>query len=320
MLTRDSHAYVGTRIRHDGRQEVAANASSHDKNFGTMLHAVNRRAMKLLGLEGDPNEYPRHICSHDGDSSTASEQVHLDPKQPSFHGIPLRPKQPRPAPQQPPPRLKQLCPAPKQHPSQRTYPVIPSRQMKYPKSPLELYHDAFNDVSLDTGTKYDFKQSDLDATGGLARRLFPDDSYENQGPSREKWFVNKKGPQIITPRRATLDITRHNDLDRIPSESEEKAVERLSKAIDKGRKGCWGPDLIIKAFCDLDTVFFKGRLRGHVCVRWLPNWEKQSYITWGNTYDLGEGKSVIRLNAETILVQYPDPFERMFGTMLHSMW
>lgn len=127
MLTRESHAYVGTRIRHDGRREVAVNASSHDENFGTMLHAVNRRAMKLLGLEGDPNEYPRHIFSHDGDSSTASEQVHLYPKQPSFHELPLRPKQPRPAPQRPAPRLKQPGPAPKQHSSQRHYPGIPSR-------------------------------------------------------------------------------------------------------------------------------------------------------------------------------------------------
>lgn len=320
MLTRDSHAYVGTRIRHDGRREVAVNAASHDENFGTMLHAVNRRAMKLLGLEGDPTEYPRHIFSHDGDSSTASEQVHLYPKQPSFHELPLRPKQPRPAPQRLAPRLKQPGPAPKQHSSQRHYPGISSRQMTSPKSPLKLYHDAFNDVFLDTGTKYDCKQSDLDATGGLARQLFLNDSYEDQGPSREKWFVNKKRPQIITPRQATLDLTRHNDLNRKPCGTEEKAIKRLSKALDEGRKGCWGPDLIIKTFCDLDNVFFKGRLRGHVCVRWLPNWEKQSYITWGNAYDLGEGKSVIRLNAETILLQYPDPFERMFGTMLHNMW
>ena len=306
MLTHDSHAYIGTRIRHDGRQEVAADASSHDKNFGTMLHAVNRRAMKLLGLEGDPTEYPRHIYSHDGDPSTASEQIHLDPKQPPSHEFPFRPMQPRPA--------------PKQHSSQRPFPQIPGKQMASPKSPQELYHDAFKDVFLDLGTKYECKQSDLDATGGLARQLFPDDSYDDRGPSRKKWFVNKKRPQIITPRRATLDISRHNDLDRIPSESEKQAMERLSKAIDEGHKGCWGPDLIIKVFCDLDTVFFKGRLRGHVCVRWLRNWERELYITWGNAFDLGEGKSVIKLNADTILLQYPAPFERMFGTMLHNRW
>ena len=33
---------------------------SHDKNFGTMMLAVNARAFDMLGLKGDPTRYPCH--------------------------------------------------------------------------------------------------------------------------------------------------------------------------------------------------------------------------------------------------------------------
>lgn len=33
----------------------------------------------------------------------------------------------------------------------------------------------------------------------------------------------------------------------------------------------YGPDIIVKAFADLDLVFFDGRLRGNVCVQWATD-------------------------------------------------
>ena len=106
---------------------------------------------------------------------------------------------------------------------------------------------------------------------------------------------------------------------RKPGNLEMSAIERISRAIAAGHDGVWGPDLIIKAFCDLDTIFFCGRLRGHVCVRWLRDWSKDGSTKWGTTALLGEGKCAIKMNADTILLKDRHPFTKMFATMLHEM-
>lgn len=280
-MNHDSHAYLEVRAPEFGPTGFRVGIpDGHGKNFGTMIHAVNRRAWELLGFKGDPVVYPRHEYAYDDD----------------------------------------LRPAPKQPPPNKPSPSNPSRPLAPPKSRTELHDNAFKDVSLDSGTEYPCTQSDLDATGGLARRKYPQDDHRDRSACRSEWFSKANHGPFISPRQACLDIVKHNDLRRKPGNLERDAIERLSEAIADGRQGSWGPDLIIKAFCDLDIVFFVGRLRGHVCVRWLPDWSARGSTTLGTTVFLGEGKCAIRMNADTILRHHPRPFERMFATMLHEMW
>ena len=277
----DSHAYERVRALELGPTGWSmGKADGHGRNFGTMIHAVNGRAWDLLGLKGDSKSYPRHDYAHDDNRH----------------------------------------PAPKQHPPHKPPPRDPSRTAAPPKSRQQLRDSAFRDACLDSGADYTCTQSDLDATGGSARQEYPKDDHGDRNACRRKWFTKPNHGPFIGPRQACWDIFKHNDLRRSPGKLETEAIERLSKAIAAGRRGSWAADLIIKAFCDLDTVFFRGRLRGHVCVRWLPNWSAPGCTTWGTTVFLGEGKCAIRLNADTILLDHQRPFERMFATALHEMW
>lgn len=258
-----------------------------------MIGAVNRRAKELLGFEGDPVLYIRHDYADDDDHRPA-------PKQPPTP-TPTPPTSTPPAPTPPPPNESGPTPA---------------RDLRQ-----ERRDDAFRDVSLDSGTAYNCTQSDLDATGGLARQDYPGDARRDRDASHEKWFPYPNNGPFTSHRRACLEIFRHNDLRRQPKAPEREAIERLTNAMRAGsRHDVWGPDLIIKAFCDLDVVFFRGRLRGHVCVRWLPDWSKEGDADLGCTVFVGEGKCAIKLNADTILPDQLDPFVLMFATLLHEMW
>ena len=253
---------------------------------------MNSRAWNLLGIEGDRTPYPRHEYAYYGHSTPA-------------------PKHAKPA---------QKAPFHETHPPASSFfPENSSRLPAQHKSRQELYDDAFKDVTLGSGTKYTCTQSDLDATGGLARREYPKEEGRNLKPSRKRWFSQKNQGPFVAARQACLEIFEHNDLRRKLGNLEMSAIERISRAIAAGHDGIWGPDLIIKAFCDLDTIFFRGRLRGHVCVRWLRDWSPEGFTTLGTTVRLGEGKCAIKMNADTILLENPHPFTRMFATMLHEM-
>ena len=56
---------------------------------------------------------------------------------------------------------------------------------------------------------------------------------------------------------AAYQLVRHNRFRKKHSNEEHDAIERLRECFTIED---WGPDLVIKAFRDLDTVFFKGRL------------------------------------------------------------
>lgn len=56
---------------------------------------------------------------------------------------------------------------------------------------------------------------------------------------------------------AAYQLVRHNRPMREPSPEEHDAIKRLRECVTVED---WEPDLVIKAFRDLDTVFFKGRL------------------------------------------------------------
>ena len=246
-----------------------------------MMHAVKRRAWKLLGLQSDNEPYPRHDYTYNEVPGPTSKQP------PLYYDWP---------------------------PEEASRPATSAQFRK------KLYREASKDVSLNSGCDYPCKQSDLDATGGLARQYFLKDKIEERGLSRKEWFAHKNHGPFISARQAALDVFEHNTSRRKIRRVEQEAIARLSLAIAAGRAGSWGPDLIIKAFCDLDIVFFGGRLRGHVCVRWLPDWGLPGRTVLGTAVYIGKGKSAIKMNADAILMSHQEPFERMFATMLHEMW
>ena len=94
--------------------------------------------------------------------------------------------------------------------------------------------------------------------------------------------------------------------------------------LDNGRYDWRGPDLAIKAFCDLDTVFFRGRLKGHVCVSWADTKEfPPGKARFGQTVCLGQGKALIQLNVHFIFIGWNCRDGRlliqMHATVLHEM-
>ena len=253
-----------------------------------MIYAVNRRAKDLLGFEGDSMLYLRHDYVLDEDDNL------------------------RPAPEQRPPHTV---------PSRSSPPRDSNRPAASRKSRRVRYNEACRDVTLDSGTDYACSQNDLDATGGLARQAFPADARADRSASHKAWFPQPNRGPFTNPKQACLEIFQHNSLRRKPGELEQEAIDRLFKAIRTAdRDDIWGPDLIIKAFCDLDVVFFSGRLRGHCCVRWLREWTNPEDMLLGSTVHLGGGKVAIRLNADRILLDHPEPLFCMFATTLHEMW
>lgn len=102
------------------------------------------------------------------------------------------------------------------------------------------------------------------------------------------------------------------------------AVARLRAGL---RIHDWRPDLVIKAFNDLDIVFFGGKLRGHTTIRWYRAswWIQQLRSPQGHhhllarTKYLHPRKAAIQLNAWNILLNIPNTKEAMFTVTLHEM-
>ena len=175
-------------------------------------------------------------------------------------------------------------------------------------SPTELRALALRPVQLNRGTPYP-------CSGSQLRDTITHDSH----PRRSSDYVSAD--------EASREILNHNALGRNLSRGECDAISRLESIVLTCMSGriSWTPDLIIKAFCDIDRVFFLGLLRGHVHVEWKP----ASYFTnaasnrirFAITTPLGGGKARIRLNAHAILgsVGFP-PFKEMWRIMLHEMW
>lgn len=123
---------------------------------------------------------------------------------------------------------------------------------------------------------------------------------------------------------STHRLVRHNRLEKEPSSKEEDAIKRLRKGL-KVKK--WGPDLIIKAFQDLDTLFFRGVLVGNCLVRWRDpegcrRVSARSKCTWyGLTHPAGsraDKQVAITLSAEHILLECSDPYGQMWKVMIVS--
>lgn len=191
----------------------------------------------------------------------------------------------------------------------------------------ELYEEASWDVSPDTGTDYPCTKSDLDACGGKFRGSFMRASSGNPDLARMRatFFPGPNTGSKVSIRQAALDIFQHNALRRTPSAKEVEAIDRLCIMIDNAFHGFWGPDVAIKCFCDLDTVFFRGKLRGHVCITWAgPKEIKRDF--YGSTLTLGHGygKALIQLSAHDIFLEpgpwHEEPLTQTLITILHEMW
>ena len=189
-----------------------------------------------------------------------------------------------------------------------------------PRKPREFYDEAFCDTSPNTGTKYPCTQRDLDACGGNSRGI----SDKRSGAElRALWFPKPNRRRLVSVKQAARDIHDYNQPDRMPSREEHQAIGRLLAMLDDACHGSWGPDLAIKALCDLDTVFFRGKLRGHVCITWQgPEAFRHSRVLAQTLY-LDRGKVLIKLNAQTIIFHYDGGegmiFTEMLATVLHEM-
>ena len=146
---------------------------------------------------------------------------------------------------------------------------------------------AFQPVQRNRGTPYPCSESEL--RDALAC---------NPRPRRNSSYVSAH--------LASHEIWAHNDLGKNLRLKEYDAIRRLESVILDVMLGNidWGPDIIIKAFCDLDRVFFKGRLRSHVYVEWksassCPAPRRRS-VTYGRCQPLRGGKARIRLNADAV--------------------
>lgn len=185
----------------------------------------------------------------------------------------------------------------------------PSNIKEGQKVSQHMYKQAFEPVNAKSGTHYLCSQSDI--------------TFHHC----EKFPHPNKGP-FVSAIEATSEIVRHNKETRKVPPLELAAIDRLIDAILDAEDNGYGPDIIIKAFVDLDLVFFDGRLRGNVCVQWASDEYFQKWQVapgaWGFTVrpQRGEmGQCRVYLNAKTILLDpsTDSPFKTMFGTLLHEM-
>ena len=179
----------------------------------------------------------------------------------------------------------------------------------------QLFHQALQPFSTKTGTPYPCTQTDIDF-------------------HRQNIFLSTNPGPFIPVREATKEIMWQNDPQRTLPPDEKAAIKRLLHAATAAQDGLiLGPDLAIKAFRDLDTVFFGGRLHHHATVTWTPDLGSSSTgdssshtrQIWGIClHHQRRAHSRIQLNARMIFKEAwtkrtPKPFESMIGTLLHEM-
>ena len=140
------------------------------------------------------------------------------------------------------------------------------------------------------------------------------------------WFSQPNSRALVSVKTAAREIFDHNNPERrkrIPSGKEQEAIHRLLTMLENACRESWGPDLAIKVFCDLDTVFFRGKLRGHVCITWADLGEFPDRNVFGHTIFLGRGKAVIQLNAQFMFFDWGRTdgqlLNQTLATVLHEM-
>lgn len=151
-------------------------------------------------------------------------------------------------------------------------------------------------VDVNRGTPYPCTQADLDSCARLASR---------------------NNAQYITPNLATNELVRWLDHD--PDAVAVAALHRLRKGL---KIIPWNPDIIIKAFRDLDAAFFKCTLIGNTELAWVGKTARLLRFgfmsCWGTTIKIGHARCRIELNAYKILLE-TNPYQQMWRTLLHEM-
>ncbi len=187
------------------------------------------------------------------------------------------------------------------------------------RNPEDTYKESFYKITPETGTDYPCTQEELNVLKGPKWRMTPTGPVSCTQKSESKRVDHpNKGP-FLDAMIAAREVFEHNDPTRIPSVAENEAIRRLDTVFKDAAQRFWGPDLAIKAFCDLDKVFFCARLTGHVYLSWKRNIGRG---VWGKTGYLWRGKAVILLGAYNIFF-HPEGgsgFVHMFATLLHEMW
>jgi len=169
-----------------------------------------------------------------------------------------------------------------------------------------------------TGTPYYCSQKDLDFHAN-------------------KVFHSRNKLPFVIPLEATAQMLIHNDITRPMIHQECDALDRLCYAVREAEQGRWYPDLPIKAFQDLDTVFFGGCLQGNVKVSWSSSQtnahiarriEADGHLLGFTEHALYYGvknraQCCIVLNADAILLDANGTgywaFDSMMTTLLHEM-
>lgn len=166
-----------------------------------------------------------------------------------------------------------------------------------------LYDSCFNEpISVSRGTPYDCLQSHIDDC---------------------EFLPDKRPHGKRSPDRATNELVFFLDPDASISSKVWDSIERLQEGLTRD----WKPDLIIKAFYDLDVVFFDGKLHGLTTLNWRSfQWWNEAFSSLdgyrrieGRTKYLGNGKVAIDLNAWTILLDNPNAKKSIWNVVLHEM-
>ena len=179
-----------------------------------------------------------------------------------------------------------------------------------------MYEEALEPFHENSGTRYPST---------------PQDTIDYQ---RASFFRHPNKTILVSPLTATHDLLKHNNANiaTIPA-AERSAIHRLASATYSVRAGApYGSDLAIKAFSDLDLIFFGGHLGRNVCVSrsshdidprlrcpskpWATIWG----VTLESQHPSERNQCRIVLNAETIFGEgMVWPLEKMMATLLHEM-
>ncbi|KAL9626615.1 MAG: hypothetical protein Q9204_007167 [Flavoplaca sp. TL-2023a] len=164
----------------------------------------------------------------------------------------------------------------------------------------DLVEQCFYDPHPDEGTEYPCKEELLRQLRGLRHVHYP---------------------RRRSPDRACSDLVRH--LTARPSSRVSAALHRIGISLELRE---WGPDLILKAFRDLDTAFFASTLSGRTTVQWKSDRElcaRGDVGIYGITYEPRRESDPTRifLNAEVIFMDGSvGHFKQMWGTVSTSLW
>ena len=152
---------------------------------------------------------------------------------------------------------------------------------------------------------------------------------------RASFFRRRNKGPFVSPVEATRDILFHNDnKNRIRPISEIASISRLQTTISNIRcnGAAYGPDLAVKAFSDLDIIFFAGKLGRNVCVNWSSHkfdpqlhcpeipWATVWGVTAENHHPSEYCQCRIILNAGSLFgPKVTNPLREMMATLLHEM-